>query len=321
MSSSYLELLQKLEGFDSVNDITSGDSSSIITGLNELFGKKDVDYEKHFTPIDMRSARSNTYEEESFFKDQAILYYPQDLFQPGNTAYIYFQIKDSEGAQIDMFGTDQVNKSAGSDVAPLKRIALYMPPSVKVNYDTKWEDANLSIRQNIGLGAEFFKGNFTDALKQVGSRVADTVLSGAPVQTDLEFASKKILDPQAALLFKGVNFREFQFDFQMLARNVEETEVIRKIIKTFKYAMHPGTSGEGGAMWNYPYFFEIYLCSPSRKYMFNIMNCALRTMEVDYGGSGIPSFFRDNGAPVDIRMTLTFRELFVLTKKMILNDY
>jgi len=122
---------------------------------------------------------------------------------------------------------------------------------------------------------------------------ADKTMGTQAFQNEAEFRSKGILDPQAALLFKGVEFREFQFDFQLLARTKEESENIRKIIKTFKWAMHPAKGG--GVTWQYPCFFEIYLLTPTRKYMFNIMNSALIRMDVDYGGSGIPAFFTKTG--------------------------
>ena len=329
--SSYLELLQKLNGYGDVQDLIAGDGESVLTGLNNLFGLRGTTAaarDEQFTPVITSGStgfnpRKRTGEDsaDTFFTNGSLLMYPQDLFQPGNTAYIYFQIKDSQKATVSQTSTEPLDPSAGSDAAPLKRIALYMPPSVKVNYGARWDDANLTIRKSVGLGKSLFSGDAADTIKQVAARFGDAIVGGEGFLNDTEFANKKILDPQAALLFKGVNFRDFQFDFQMLARNKEETERIRQIIKCFKYAMHPGTTAEGGAIWEYPYFFEIYLCSPSTKYMFNIMNCALVQMEVDYGGSGIPSFFRANGAPVDIRMTLQFKELFVLTKKMVLNDY
>lgn len=330
--SSYLELLQKLNGYGDVQDLLAADGESVLTGLNNLFGLSGINgntRDEQFTPnITTTGAgsvgfnpRQVLYESQDFFTNGDLLTYPQDLFQPGNTAYIYFQIKDSQAAIVKQTSTEPLDPSAGSDAKPLKRIALYMPPGVKVSYGTKWDDANLSIRKSVGLGKELFSGDTAETIKQVAARFGDAIVGGEGFLNDTEFANKKILDPQAALLFKGVNFRDFQFDFQMLARNKEESQRIRQIIKCFKYAMHPGTTESGGAIWEYPYFFEIYLCSPSTKYMFNIMNSALVQMEVDYGGSGIPSFFRENGAPVDIRMSLQFKELFVLTKKMILNDY
>jgi hypothetical protein len=117
-----------------------------------------------------------------------------------------------------------------------------------------------------------------------------------------------------SLLFKGMDLRTFGFSFQMMARNKQETENIQNIIKTFKMAMHPG-SEDGSARWlNYPDNFNIGLFSPANKYLFNFNTCVLTGMDVNYAGSGIPSFFTGTGAPVDLRMNLTFKELSIVTR-------
>lgn len=323
--SNYLDLLKRLGSYETVDKILSGDVTSVLTGQDELYSKQSVDTAQ-YTPLgwEMGMLESTRVNEAAwpidFFGRGDMIQYPYDLFQPGNTAYIYFLIKDT--AQLVVDGNPDSNPmdpNTGRTARTLKRIALYMPPGVKVNYGTKWEDASLGIRKSVGLGKEIISGGLMDALKQVVPRIADSVLGTTDeFKNDMEFSGKKILDPQSALLFKGVNFREFQFDFQLMARNYAETEAIRKIILAFKYAMHPGTgSTPGGAVWDYPEFFDIYLCTPTRKYMFSIINAALTDMEVDYGGSGIPSFFRENGAPVDIRLSLQFKEMLVLTKDQI----
>ena len=83
--------------------------------------------------------------------------------------------------------------------------------------------------------------------------------------------------------------------------------------------MHPG--GGAGASWVYPNNFDIYLLSPSHRYMFNIAQSVLTSMDVDYGGTGATTFFKNTGAPVAIKMSLDFKELSVLTKEKIRKDY
>jgi hypothetical protein len=333
---SYLKFLRSLEGYNTIEKLVAGDDELVRQGLSDLYKKTpaDGDLQDLYAPVDMRTARDAIKDDPTsnpnWFEDQSLLYFPSDLFGPGNTAYVYFQIKDSANQTLHKGedGSQLLNPDNGSQAAPSKRIALYMPPSIKIGHNSKWEDASLTIRKDIGVGKALLgagKGGVEEwkqIVGQLGAKVADVVTGAEDAFiNDAQFASKKIFDPQAALLFKGMDFREFQLDFQLMARNEEETDAIREIIKTFKYAMHPGQSDGGGTMWNYPYFFEIYLCTPSRKYMFNIMNSALTAMEVDYGGSGVPSFFRANGAPVDIRMSLQFKELYVLTKDMILRGF
>jgi len=325
--SKYLDFLAKIDGYESVQTVTgavqqaqeTGDYQGVIDVVNGFLGNNRVP-ESKFAPETLGLAARN-----GVSGDAADLYtgnkasvYPGNLFENGNTPYILFYMKDSAKA------AGSYDKFAGSDSAPQARLALYMPPAIRVNYGAKWEEATLNLKVGQTLMSDALSGNLGGA-KQVGAKIADTVFqTGNTIQNDIEFANKSIIDPKNALLFKGVNFRRFQFDFQLMARNAAEAESIRRIIKTFKYGMHPGSgtgTQAGGAMWSYPNFFEIFLCTPTRKYMFNIMNAALEEMDVDYGGSGVASFFRENGAPVDIRLSLQFKELFVLTKELILKDY
>lgn len=325
--AGYLDLLKKLKGAPVVEDLAK--AAGVPSSLLNLFSPgQDV---SAFMP---KETPKETLEDDKQYSDGSSLYYPHDLFANQTAAYIYFMVRDSQGSTASMYKDGTTNTT---DAAKLfKRLALYMPPSIKVNYGTKWEEVSLTVSRNMDMIGNFASGvassgagvigGIANTLKSQGAQnailagmAADKAMGTQAFQNEAEFRSKSILDPQAALLFKGVEFREFQFDFQLLARTKQESEDIRQIIKTFKWAMHPAKGS--GETWQYPCFFEIYLLTPTRKYMFNIMNSALIRMDVDYGGSGIPSFFRENGAPVDIRMSLTFKELQVLTKEMILKDY
>lgn len=258
---------------------------------------------------------------ETDLEDGGALIYPQNLFQPGCEAYIFFIMRDSNLRSTEV----------------KKRIGLYMPPSIKVRYHTTWEEINLTLKQNFNFlkevnntfnpmaqglpsnpGAVQNMKNLGTAGAMGGAKALDAIKGGNFGQQSQVYF-RKTVDPSQALLFKGVDFRTFQFEFQLMARTPQESESIRKIIKIFKYGMHPGSSG--GFFWEYPYNFDIYLLTPSHKYMFNISQSVLETMDVDYGGSGAASFFRGTGAPVDIRLTLQFKELEVLTKQRIMQDY
>lgn len=262
------------------------------------------------------------------------LIYPSNLFATGQEAYIFFVIRDS---------VMQKN-------TPLKRIGMYMPPSIKVNYGAQWEELQMTAYQyqdlyndraqiaDIGGAFDAMKAGYESngiagALQGIvstgtgllGARAAANLFDtkyGANMGQQLETKLGVTVNPHMAITFKGVNFREFQFDFVLMARTEEESESIRKIIKCFKAAMHPANNASQGARyWTYPYNFDVYLLSPSHKYMFNIATSVLTSMNVDYNGSGYPVFFRNTGAPVQINLSLSFKELEVLTRERVLQDY
>ena len=314
--SEYLDFLSKVNGYEAAEKVgtavMSGDVSNIFDTLKGLFDNKKIT-EEMFAPSVLNRHGTSTDTVADFEGNGPALVYPANLFDNGETAYILFYIKKPDGATPN----NSASKFIGSNEAPKGRIALYMPPAIKVNYGAQWEEQEMKIEMGADIIRDAKAGNMA-GVAQAATRAMDQVVN-AGLAPEYQLLKNQILDPKNSLLFKGVNFRRFQFNFQLMARNASEAESIRKIIKSFKYAMHPGA--QNSSTWAWPYFFEIYLCTPVQKYMFNIMNSALEEMDVDYGGSGVASFFRANGAPVDIRLSLQFKELFVLTKDLILKDY
>lgn len=265
-------------------------------------------------------------ETAEFFKNfSEPLFYPQDLF--ANKSRSKIESNNFSGSPYIFFiMRDSVIKSTN----PLKRLALYMPPSVKVKYSANWEEVDLKLLQyNAGVQEIFSGKEVEDTFNSlarlgtdIGAKILDTAAStGEDFQQLNQFANRRTKDPQQALLFKTVDFRQFQFDFELLARTAEESESIRKIIKVFKWAMHPGKTEGNNYYLEYPNIFDIYLLTPASKYMFNVKQSVLVGMDVDYGGSGAAAFFKNTGAPVDVRLSLQFKELSVLTKNDIENDY
>ena len=248
-------------------------------------------------------------ESEDWFQNGEALTYPQDLFSTGNQAYVFFVVRDPT------LDSSRV----------LKRIGLYMPPDIRASYGANWEEADISLDQLINFYSDITSGDMKTAGQTVGAYAQKTI--GAAISKSIggnlgEEASIKtriLPNPAQGLLFKNVDFRTFSFNFEFYARSVKESESIRQIIKMFKWAMHPG--GGAGASWVYPNNFDIYLLSPSHRYMFNIAQSVLTSMDVDYGGAGATTFFKNTGAPVAIKMSLDFKELSVLTKEKIRKDY
>lgn len=249
--------------------------------------------------------------------------YPSDLFTDANEAHILFFRKDGV--------------ARGGNIK--SRIALYMPPQIRVNYGAQWEEIQMTVYQYQDLGKEIYNAaasNFTekgyspganqqirDSVLRGGANILDFFSSDANLGQQLEVFAGKTVNPHAAMAFKGVYFRTFEFTFQMMARNQEESESIKELIAEFKEGMHPNASESLGRYWEYPDNFDITLFAGKGRddYMFNVSTSVLTNMSVDYAGSGIPSFFDKTGAPVDIRMTLQFKELELLTRKRIEEGY
>lgn len=288
----------------------------------------------NFLNLTGRSVASGTVIDAKTKKSQGgdSVIFPSDLFTPGNEAHILFIKRDptTEG-------------SISKDTKTAARLGLYMPPQIKVNYGSQWEELQMTVYQYADFGKELFdiaknvvSKDGSDQSKAIGTllsrgaaNVLDAATAGANFGAQLEQYTKKTRNPHMALLFKGVNFRQFQFDFQMMARNEKETDDIKEIIRSFKAGMHPQVEDGSGRYWVYPDNFDIYLATgvkdsggnQTSPYLFQISTAVLTDMSVDYAGSGIPSFFHTNGAPVDVRMSLSFKELGILTREKVWEGY
>ncbi len=128
-------------------------------------------------------------------------------------------------------------------------------------------------------------------------------------------------NPFREQIFQNVDTRTFNFDYKFLPRSYDEVQNVYRIINEFKFHMHPELSAQG-LFYIYPSEFNIvyYYQGAENKYIHKISTCVLENMSVDYGGSQQFGSFAD-GAPNEINMRLSFRELEVLTKERIQKGY
>lgn len=220
-------------------------------------------------------------------------------------------------------------------------IALYMPPNFQTTYATNWDQVD----GNALMGAiEAFKnaGEGTSIgrmLKEVGIGIASNAakdsqdfLAGigisAPVEDGVSFFTRAVRNPHSEMLFRSIGFREFQFDYKFTARSEQECIVVKNIIDAFPFYMLPEVKvgSNSPRYYIYPAEFDIEFWSNGQKNQFvnKISTCALTSVNINWNGSGQWSAFRPGnivGAPVEVNMSLTFKELEIITKNRKLQGY
>lgn len=120
-----------------------------------------------------------------------------------------------------------------------------------------------------------------------------------------------VLNPNLELLFTGPQLRPFEFQFKLSAREQEEANNIKEIIKFFKKNMAPkGKSGEVFLKAPYTFFIEyMYGENLSTHPGINkIKECALLNCAVDYTPNGTYMTYQD-GTMVSYTLSLSFQEL------------
>ena len=96
-------------------------------------------------------------------------------------------------------------------------------------------------------------------------------------------------------VFEKINPRTFSYTFNLIARNKQEAQTIQKIIKFFKFHMHPEldtTSASGGRYFRVPSEFEIHYAYKDQKnnYLHELSRCVLQSCEVSYGDGNFQTF-------------------------------
>ena len=222
-------------------------------------------------------------------------------------------------------------------------VALYMPPGIKSSYSAETGHSELGLAGMAAgtisrtIGANSTEASVTEFLKGIGGgalSAARKMAIGIGESMGLGDISGAITKVTATAennfseaVFERINPRQFSYTFSLMARNKEEAQDIQKIIKFFKFHMHPELdTSSGGRFFRVPSEFEIHYAYNDQKnnYLHELSRCVCNSVEVDYGGGDFQTFrqFDNEGAaPVNISLSLAFTETTVLTKREIVDGY
>ena len=160
-----------------------------------------------------------------------------------------------------------------------------------------------------GLTSKFIHGLKRNFLQTVGSGFIQAGL-GLAVNNHLSVG------------YKGpTGFRDHTFAFKFFPKNSKDSENVRTIIRDFQNGATPRKTKEmsGGGMtasafFQFPRHWEIKFMSggSENKYLHKIKPSVITSMQTNYDPISMVSFHKD-GSPVQIDLTLTFKELELIT--------
>jgi len=199
-------------------------------------------------------------------------------------------------------------------------IALYVDGPPTVRYAAQYSNKDLGLIAGLAAGgaSAVASGEGVASLAAQFAKLPGAL--GVNVPDVISAAAKVSLNPFKEVIFEAVDFRVFNFKYRFFPKSRQEADNVEKIIKLFKFHMHPDLSANK-LFFIYPSEFEIgyYFQNNENTYFHKLKPCVLESMDVTYGGEQFSSF-RD-GKPTEINMTLTFRETEILTKKQIRDGY
>lgn len=202
-------------------------------------------------------------------------------------------------------------------------IALHIPNQLNVRYGTQWtedETATAVMAPLLGGAALKALGNFDGG--QLGTEAATGAaalgLAFGPNAGTVSAATGLAANPRKEQVFKGVDFRTFQFEYQFFPRDANESRNVQNIIKTFKLHMHPEFKDTNKFLYVYPSEFDIsyYSNGVENKNIHRHTSCVLTEMSVNYTPNAAFNTFED-GSPTQINVQMTFKELSLMDKDKI----
>ena len=181
------------------------------------------------------------------------------------------------------------------------------------------------------------------ALEKGGSNLTDMIagnLQGAAAGLALQRTAAKMnteagnasslafgvtVNPNARTVFKGVNIREFAFQFKFIPKSPLEAREVEKIIKRFRSYAYPDTINVAGinAGYKYPHMFELDLfyeneAGVKKRVGTKMKKCHLKAISTNYNSSSMA--FHPDGYPVEIDLSLSFVEERTLNRSDIMDE-
>ena len=195
-----------------------------------------------------------------------------------------------------------------------------------------------------GLGSVFdmAKGKLNASQAAVVTARLANKLAPSEVASAFSLAAGVTVNPNVRSIFKGVNLREYSFQFKFLPKSRKEAESVEKIIKTFRTYSYPEVIDMGpvAAGYKYPDLFGISVYVEQKEIVEEvdaegnktevektkqvrvgnlIKNCYLRSVSTNYNASSMA--FHPDGRPVEIDLSLNFVEEETISRRDVKDGY
>jgi hypothetical protein len=230
--------------------------------------------------------------------------------------------------------------SSTSDInfeGPHEFICLPIPSGIGATYEQGWDQTETNLVQSaaqMGVETAMNKGaTITSAADQISAQMKSAAGSGKAI---LGTVGKVIMGEGAAqrasgratfsntyVTYTGPAFRDFTYTFSLKALAKSDSNTIRTIVEFFKINSAPRQlAGNLMRIYELPKLFGISYHGRNgpMEHMNKIAKCALTNVSVVYGGDRF-SVFSDDSAPVQVDLTLQFKEVQLLAQSDMKKGY
>jgi len=201
---------------------------------------------------------------------------------------------------------------------PQGSISLYLPENLGAQLGIDYNASNLgaitssTIDALQGGSSEDFVDFASKNGLSVGTAVlADLARSSQAVQNVTAFNQGGVLNPYSYQIFNGVQHRTFNYKFNLVARNPQESKRIKEICDAFIYYALPGRNNDQFAnVLSIPVQWQIdyYKLGNKLEFFEQPSACFLQNVNISYNDGANQQLHAD-GSPVNVGLDLTYVEI------------
>ena len=210
-------------------------------------------------------------------------------------------------------------------VTATERVAIYLyqPPGFSVSDGANYANFDVgSIRGGLNLLKSAASGqgpNITNA--DVGAFAMmgkDKLLGGSSTIDKITSAGAINLgiatNPYTRTAYESTNVRTFSFSFKLIAENEKESDMAKRIERTFRKFLYPKRAGSVALVYPPLIDIEFYSNGGINPYMPKIKPCYITSLESTFN-EGSTAMHKDSGAPLEVNLTIGFQEERVLVRQ------
>ena len=284
-------------GMDQRKAIANGSLKGLLDQRDpkgETLMTKDTPMEIRFGSVDGNSRMSAGM--SSLLKYMIELPIPQELTDSNSVTWGEDRINALEMAALEVAQGVMATSGIGENAANLANAAV--------------------TALNTGISIPGLDSDTQGAVRAAISGAAVGALgSNVSAKSVISRSTGQIMNNNLELLFQGVNLRSFPFTITFSPRDPSESRMVKDIIRRLKQSMAPKVgdmaAGAGGGIFlKSPDVFQLKYLKDGHDHPFlnSFKLAALTGMTVNYTNAGTYTSYED-GTPVNLRMSLTFKEL------------
>lgn len=218
--------------------------------------------------------------------------------------------------------TTMQTRGTAVELEKIGSVTLHLPENIENSTKSQFEGADsgaMGLMGNMGDAAGEDNGwkskllNLGGELSLSALQKAGGLAAGGDGNLQSQIIGGRVSGANKHMLFRGIDFRAFTYQYSILPRSSKESIEINNMIKFLRKNMLPEMTGLNFFQVPNTFTVEYYLGGRPAEFLHKIKPCVLTDCTVKYGGNGAFATFNETDAPAVIELALTFQEIQLVT--------